>query len=47
MIYKNVKSEAHQWLINRDITKWSLVHDSGIHCKAMTTNALEILQHGP
>ncbi|XP_028548500.1 uncharacterized protein LOC114579017, partial [Dendrobium catenatum] len=38
---KNVKQEAYDWLIERDVSKWSLLIDNGCRYSIMTTNASE------
>ncbi|KAI0520548.1 hypothetical protein KFK09_008024 [Dendrobium nobile] len=38
---KNVKQEAYDWLIERDVSKWSLLFDNGFRYGIMTTNASE------
>ncbi|KAI0519272.1 hypothetical protein KFK09_006714 [Dendrobium nobile] len=38
---KNVKQEAYDWLIERDVSKWSLLFDNGYRYSIMTTNASE------
>lgn len=38
---KNVKSLLYQWLVNRDVIKWSLVNDYGIRYRTLTTDASE------
>ncbi|KAI0507343.1 hypothetical protein KFK09_013465 [Dendrobium nobile] len=38
---KNAKQEAYDWLIQRDVSKWSLLFDNGCRYSIMTTNASE------
>lgn len=38
---KNIKKEAHDWLIERDITRWALFHDGGFRYETMKINASE------
>lgn len=37
----NIKKEAYDWLVDRDIRKWTLLHDGGRRYGIMTTNASE------
>ncbi|KAL0925473.1 hypothetical protein M5K25_003804 [Dendrobium thyrsiflorum] len=37
----NIKKEAYDWLVERDICKWTLTHDGGFRYGVMTTNSLE------
>ncbi|KAL0905398.1 hypothetical protein M5K25_023815 [Dendrobium thyrsiflorum] len=37
----NIKAKAHQWLVDRDLSLWTLMHDGKYKHGTMTTNALE------
>ncbi|KAL0914072.1 hypothetical protein M5K25_017577 [Dendrobium thyrsiflorum] len=36
-----IKPEIHQWLVERDMSKWTLIFDGGFRYGVMTTNASE------
>ncbi|KAL0917559.1 hypothetical protein M5K25_012628 [Dendrobium thyrsiflorum] len=36
-----IKPEIHQWLVERDLSKWTLIFDGGFRYGVMTTNAFE------
>ncbi|KAL0928806.1 hypothetical protein M5K25_000729 [Dendrobium thyrsiflorum] len=36
-----IKPEIHQWLVERDLSKWTLIFDGGFRYGVMTTNASE------
>ncbi|KAL0913304.1 hypothetical protein M5K25_016755 [Dendrobium thyrsiflorum] len=38
---RTAKQEAYDWLIQRDVSKWSLLFDNGCRYSIMTTNASE------
>ncbi|KAI0524850.1 hypothetical protein KFK09_004239 [Dendrobium nobile] len=38
---RRIKVDIHQWLVDRDVSRWSLINDGGFRFGVMTTNAAE------
>ncbi|KAI0501638.1 hypothetical protein KFK09_016583 [Dendrobium nobile] len=38
---KRIKVDIHQWIVDRDVSRWSLTNDGGFRYEVMTTNAAE------